>query len=95
MRHEKQVDAMKEPEDRAQDPDRRAALRAIAKYSAAAGGAASFTVLSAEDAVAKQPCSKFGNNLPPGQDCATSGTASRQPRVFNGDGTETVIPSDE
>ena len=39
------------------DPDRRAALLAIAKYSGAVGAAASLTVLSAEQAVACQPSS--------------------------------------
>lgn len=41
------------------DPARRAALRALAKYSGAVGAAATFTVLSADDAVANQHCSSM------------------------------------
>lgn len=41
----------------AHDTERRAALRAIAKYAGAAGATATLTVLSAEQVVAEQPCS--------------------------------------
>lgn len=40
------------------DPERRAALRAIAKYSGAAGAAATLTVLSAEQVLSNANCYK-------------------------------------
>ena len=78
------------------DPERRAALRAIAKYAGAAGGVATLTVLSAEQAVAQQPCSFFENDnngqVPTRCETASGGTTDTQvfqsDTIFNGDGTQ-------
>jgi len=75
------------PADVMCDPARRAALRAIARYSGAA--AATLTVLSAEEVLAKQPCSTHPNPKPepgPGQNCDPG---PPEVLIFNGDGTET------
>jgi len=83
------------------DPERRAALRAIAKYAGAAGGMATLTVLSAEQAVAQQPCSFFENDnngqVPERCRPTSGGTTSQSTTdtqlfqsdtIFNGDGTQ-------
>ena len=50
------------------DPERRSALRAMARYSGAVGGA-TLVVLTAEEAVAKQPCSTHPNPNPNETNC--------------------------
>lgn len=50
------------------DPGRRAALRAMARYSGAVGGA-TLVVLTAEEAVAQQPCSTHPNPKPDETNC--------------------------
>ena len=68
MSMEKGTEAEARPEDGAQgdvDPDRRAALRAIAKYSGAAG-AGRRAALSAHDAVAPPDCPDLATTGNPG-----------------------------
>jgi hypothetical protein len=65
-----------EQEQEGMDPERRAALLAIARYSGAVGTAATLTVLSAEEAVAKQPCSTKPGDATPGQNCIPSNSSA-------------------